>query len=62
VTPTEMWSKNEEDIPWQCKPCALLMSPDMRPDPILKAEGIKVTKLMIIIFKKERKATVTVKV
>jgi len=43
-------------------PVPLLMSPDMRPDPILKAEGIKVTKLMIIIFKKERKATVTVKV
>jgi len=37
------------------------MSPDMRPDPILKAQGMKVTKLLIIIFIKERRATVTVK-
>lgn len=61
VTPTEMRSKMEKTSFGSANPVPPLMSPDMRPDPILKAQGMKVTKLMIIIFIKERRATVTVK-
>lgn len=42
-------------------PVPPLMSPDTRPGLILKAQGLKVTKLMIVIFIKEMRATVTAK-
>lgn len=61
VTPTEMRSKMETTSLGSANPVPPLMSPDTRPGLILKAQGLKVTKLMIVIFIKEMRATVTAK-
>lgn len=55
--PTEMLSNLEKTSLGSASPVPPLMSPD----PILKAQGMKVTKLMIIIFIKESRATFTVR-